>query len=544
MPGVAVKVWVMNAQTSPTVTGVPPAFLNRFGDSITGVLSGVDRLRLRGTLRHLFQPTVMEAYLNACRILIKDFGTFANGLTARIKATAYASAEQAGRPFRYLASSQISKEALARQIAREEGVTAGLIAIFSALENCLSYSVRGNRQTKHIHLVLERRKCLHLYHYFLHEELGLCHVRGQTWFPFTVDLCRNGRDRLARQMDKAGLAYRPRDNCFVWVQEAARAQALLDEQLRTDWPGVLGRLLDQAHPLHAEICRPIGQTYYWTASASESATDLLFRDAPSLAALYPRLVHHGLSTFASPDVMRFLGRNIPTTRGRVNPLFTGEVISDLKHRPEGIRVKHSINGNSVKMYDKEGSVLRIETTINQTEEFKVYRAKQGEPGGEKSWRPLQRSVGELWRRAEVSAAANRRYLEALASVTDKTPAGQASAGVCRAVIKDGRRHRALNPWSEKDAALLEAVSRGEYTINGLRNRDLRRQLWPKVGTDQQERRRAGAVTRQLRLLRAHGLLRKVSGTHRYVVTEGGRKIITALLAARQADVEQLTALAA
>ena len=534
----------MNPPTSSTVTSVPPAFLHRCGEAMTGVLSGFDRLRLRGTLRHLFQPTVMEAYLNACRVLIKDFDTFAKGLTARIKAAAGARAEQAGRPFRFLASSQISKEALARQIAREDGVTSGLIAIFSALENCLSYSVRGNRHTKHIHLVLEPRRCLHLYHYFLHEELGLCHVRVQTWFPFTVDLCLNGRDRLARQMDQAGIAYRQRDNCFVWVQDALRAQALLDEQLRTDWPCVLGRLLDQAHPLHAEICRPIAQTYYWTASASEYATDLLFRDAASLAALYPRLVHHGLRTFASPDVMRFLGRKTPTVSGRTQGHFTGEVISDLKHRPEGIRVKHSVNGNSVKMYDKEGSVLRIETTINQTEDFKVYRAKQGDPGGEKTWRPLQRSVGELWRRAEVSAAANRRYLEALASVTDQTPVGQASAGVCRAVVKDGRRHRALNPWSEKDAALLAAVSRGEYTINGLRNRDLRRQLWAKVGTDKEERRRAAAVTRQLRLLRAHGLLRKVSGTHRYVVSEGGRKIMTALLAARQADVEQLTALAA
>jgi hypothetical protein len=132
----------------------------------------------------------------------------------------------------------------------------------------------------------------------------------------------------------------------------------------------------------------------------------------------------------------------------------------------------------------------------------------------------------------------------LASVTDKTPTGEAATGVCPAVVRDGRRHRALNPWSEKDAALLAAVSRGEYTINGLRNREVRRQLWAKVGTDKEERRRAAAVTRLLRLLRAHGLLRKVSGTHRYVVTEGGRKIITALLAARQADVEQLTALAA
>jgi len=205
---------------------------------------------------------------------------------------------------------------------------------------------------------------------------------------------------------------------------------------------------------------------------------------------------------------------------------------------------HFAQSKLVTPSDREGSVLRIKTTINRTEQFKVHRTKQGDPNGKQSWRDLQRSVGELWRRAQVSAAANRRYLEALASVTDPTPVGQAASPVCRAVVRDGRRHRALNPWSDQDEALLAAVSRGEYAINGLRNRDVRRQLWPKTRTDQEERRRAAAVTRQLRLLRAHGLVRKVSGTHRYVVNESGRKISTALLAARQADVEQLTALAA
>jgi hypothetical protein len=486
----------------------------------------------------------MEAYLNACRVLIKDFGDFVQGVSERVKAAAHASAKNQGRPIHYLTNNEISKEALARKIAREDGVSSGLIALFSAVENCLSYSVRGDRQSKEIHLVLERRKCLHLYHYFLHDEWGLCHMRVQTWFPFTVDVCLNGREWLARQMDAAGMAYRQRRNCFVWVEDPARAQELLDEQLRVNWAGRLGGLLDLAHPLHREICRPIGQSYYWTASATEYATDLLFRDARSLGELYPRLVHHGLRSFGSPDVMRFLGRKVPTLQGRVRGNFEGEVISDLKHRPEGMRVKHSLNGNSIKMYDKEGSVLRVETTINRTQEFKVYRAKQGDPEGKKSWRELQRGVGELWRRAEVSDAANRRYLEALAGVTEKTPAGEAAAKVCQPMVRDGRRYRAINPWGKQDAALLEAVSRGEYAINGLRNRDLRKHLHRGASSRDEERRRAARVGRQLRLLREHGLLRKVSGTHRYVVTPAGRKIIAALMAARQADVEQLSALAA
>lgn len=145
----------------------------------------------------------MEAYLNACRILIKDFKSLAEDLTGRIKAAAYASAESAGRPFRFLPSSQISKEALAREIIARDQLKSGLMAIFSALENCLSYSVRGDRQRKEIHMVLEPRKCLHLYHYFLDPDLGLCHVRVQTWFPFTLDICLNRRERLARQMDAA-----------------------------------------------------------------------------------------------------------------------------------------------------------------------------------------------------------------------------------------------------------------------------------------------------------------------------------------------------
>ena len=215
-------------------------------------------------------------------------------------------------------------------------MTSGLIAIFSALENCLSYSVRGDRQTKHIHLVLEPRKCLHLYHYFQHAELGLCHARCKPGF-FTVDLVRTVATGSPARWTRPAWPTASATTALSGAGRRARA-SLAGRTTAHRLAAPVGRLLDQAHPLHREICRPIAQTYYWTASASEYATDLLFRDAPTLAALYPRLVHHGLRTFASPDVMRFLGHPVPTTLGRVHPNFKGEVISDLKHRPEGIRV--------------------------------------------------------------------------------------------------------------------------------------------------------------------------------------------------------------
>ncbi len=528
----------MKNQTPTPTHGVPDTFLSKFGQHITGVLSGFDRLRFRATLRLLFVPAAMEAYLNACHVLIKNFKTFAEATTARIKAAAYASAQAADRPALSLPRPEISKEDQARQIARADHITDGLIALFSATEPCLSYSVRGDPKTKHIHLVLETRQCTHFYPYFMHPDFGQVSVRVQTGFPFTVDVCLKGREGLARQMDRAGLTYAQRDNCFVRVSDPARAQALLDEQLRTDWVRALQPLLDQAHPLHAELGRPLGQHYYyWTASQTEYAPDLLFTDAARLAALYPQFVHHGLKTFGSRDVLRFLGHGAPSR-------FRGELSSNLKHRPEGLCLRHRANGNSIKVYDKQGSVLRVETTLVSPEHFKVYRPAAGDPEQKLAWQRLRKSVADLSRRAEVSRGANGRYLDALASVSDKTPLSREAATVCRPVRVQGQRPRALNPWSPADGALLEIVSRGEYALAGFRNRGGRGHLHPGPSRTEEQRRQAGRVTRQLALLRAHGLVKKVSGTHRWLVTEKGRRLITALLAARQADVDQLTQLAA
>ena len=524
-------------------TNVSPNFINQFGHLIQGALCGFDRLRLRGTLRHLFQPTVMEAYLNACRILIKDFGVFAESITQKVKAAAYAAAEKAKRPLIYLPSSQTDKGALIEKIAQRDGIKAGLIAILSCVEPCLSYVVQGNRQTKEIHLKLTQRKCLHFYHYYEHPQFGLMHVRVQSWFPFTMDISLNGRHWLARQMDEGGIAYRQRDNSFIWISDLPRAQSLMDEQQKTDWLKVLQQLLNQTHPLHGEICRPIGQQYYWTASSTEYATDVLFKRASDLAKLYPSLVHHGISSFSCRDVMRFLGRRVPEKTGQVRANFQGEIISDVKHRPEGIRLKHSLNGNSIKLYDKQSSILRVETTIDHTQEFKVYRTSEKDPQGKKSWRELRRGVADLPRRAEVSQAANNRYLTALASVIGTTPLHHLVARVCRPLTKDGQRYRGLRPWSQEDGLLLEMISQGDSMINGFRNRDLRGQLYSQA-TSTDQRKHAAAITRKLRLLRAHGLIRKVSGTHRYVVTDQGRTILTALMTARQANVDQLTKMAA
>jgi len=527
---------------STTLSDAPSPFVTQHAQDVIGVLSGFDRLRLMATLRPLYQPSFMMSYLSRAGVLLKDFATFASGWTDRVRAAAHQLAEQSGRPLTYLHASSARKELLARDRARRDGLITGLIGLWSVVEPCLTYFVRRDPEQKKLVLRLEPGKCLHYYFYFLHEQLGLLHLRLQTWFPFAIHLCLNGRHWLARQLDQHGLGYVQRENCFTWIQDVPRAQALARAQLQSGWPALLHPLVEQCHPHAAELCRPLALSYYWSVSESEYATDVMFKNPAALARLYPALIQQGIQHFGSTDVLRFLGHKVQAN-GRVHGNHVGEILSTLKHRPEGLRLKHQAGGNSIKLYDKQGSVLRVETTMNRPHQFRVYRASERDPEGKKRWQVLRKSVGDLHRRAEICEAANGRYLEALASVRAGTSAGALAQRVCQPIQKDGRRHRGLNPWSEEDAALLAVISRGEWTVSGFRNRDVRVALYAGKADAAQERRRSGRVTRSLARLRAHGLIRKISGTHRYQVSAGGRPILTALLAARQADVEKLIALA-
>lgn len=508
------------------------------------MLQGFDRLRFRGTLRQLYCPRVMEAYLSSCRILIKDFGKLVQQTTDAVKQKARALAEAAGRPHIYVSSSQTSKEDLVRDIALEDDIKEGLIAVLSAVEPCQAFRVKGNRETKFIELELTTRKCVHLYFYYEHQRFGFMHVRLQTWFPFQVSMWINGRHWLGKQLDKAGIGYQKKGNTFLRISDLAGAQRLMNEQLEIDWAKELEAILDTVHPLKRRICRPLRLKYYWSASDTEYATDIMFKDPESLARLYPSWVHHAIRSFSSPDVMRFLGHYVPTTTGKVWGQFDGEVISDTKCRPEGVRVKHSVHGNSIKFYDKQGSVLRVETTITHPEHFKAYRKPEGRPKDKKRWLPLRRGIADFKRRAEISKKANHRYITALASTGGTTPLFRWVEKACQPVRQKGRRYRALNPWTKTDAVLLELVNRGEFALSGFRNRDLCRAYFPPTRNATEQKRRVGWMGRRVRLLRAHGLVKKVAGTHRYILSDKGRTTITALLAARRADVDQLTKMAA
>ena len=345
------------------------------------------------------------------------------------------------------------------------------------------------------------------------------------------------------------------------IEDFAAAQTLANRQPRIGWPGQLERLLRRVHPdagSFAGTPQPVEPLrYYWTSDQTEWATDLAFRDAAALAELYPQLARHGMETFQSPDVLRFLGHKLPA-HGGVHGRYAGEVVSDLKQRPEGLCLRHRVEHNRIKMYDKFGTVLRVETTLNDPKGFKVYRTKQDAPDGPKEWLPLRKSVADLARRAQLSQSANERYLEALGRLDTDAPLSTLTDKLCRPVTVGKRRHRALRPFDPEDVRLLQAVSRGEYELAGFRNRDVRVALYgeiksaaPSPAPDSsraepsahlaERRRQASRVSRKLAMLRAHGLIKKIPRTHRYLLTVEGRTAIAAILAARNASPRQLKA---
>lgn len=282
-------------------------FIKRYGDRVTGVLSGFDRVLFRGTLRSLSRAEGLLSWLNWKRVLLKDFRALAEAASARLREHARQLAEKAGRPYRYLRSPKESKEKIAQAMVREEGIGEGLVCVLTAVEPCLSYSVRGRRGSR-LELRRERRQCLFLYFYWVDREFGLMHVRLQSWFPFDVQVCLNGREWLARKMDRAGLGYRREENCFTGLEDVAGAQALADEMLQTRWERVLETLARRVNPLWKDLLRE--KSYYWTVRQDEYATDVMFQDHQTLAEIYPGLVRQAMQNFRSEDVLRFLGRKL------------------------------------------------------------------------------------------------------------------------------------------------------------------------------------------------------------------------------------------
>ena len=508
-------------------------FLTKHADLIHASLSCFDRMIFKGYLP-LGRAVSMEGWLSQRGVLLKQFGAFVQQQAGRLKDHARALAEQAGRPLFYLKGRE-RKEAIVDRIMKREPVAEGLICVLSAVEAAGSFRLAWGEGRPR----LERaaRKCLCYYFYYQDAELGRVGIRLQTWFPLTIQIYLNGHDWLERAMVRGRLDFEKEDNCFVRLGDAKRAQALEGRFVRLNWPRILNKLAGRVNPLLKDLLQ--GMEYYWVVDQAEYSTDVLFQDAASLQPLYGELLRQATLSFGAEEVMGFLGRKLA-------PQFQGQIQTHSTRRAPGARIKHRMKDNWIKMYNKSGVVLRIETVVNRPYEFRVRRPGKRQGKEIMGWFPLTKGVGHLWRYRQVMAAANARYLEALAQIQNPAAAHRMLERVCESVAYRGRRRRGINPLRQDDRALLKAVLRGEHCIHGLRNRDLAERLGlPKPPDRDTARRQSARVTRQLHLLHAHGLIAKIPRSRRWRVTGRGAAVIGAAIHYRECALpEEIMKLAA
>jgi hypothetical protein len=323
------------------------SFLQRFALLVAGVLQGFDRLVFKGKLCQLYAPSGMDTLLAVNKVQRVDFKKYSIGITQQImEGPLDQEAKRLGR-FRYLNCGKLDKENLAREIATEHGITQGLVCVLKCLEPCWTFDKAKDDQG-YVIIKGESGKCSYLYHYFIHPQFGWMYLRLQTWFPFEIQIGLNGREWLARQMDRAGLKYERSRNKILWVEDWTRAQQLFDEQVQTDWPSELDALQKQYHPLHPHHLGKFRVGYNWTCFQSEWATDVVFHSQEALESLFDRWLRQAFLSYDTVDVLRFFGRTEKSQRSSMRDCL--DTATNVHDCFDGRRIKHWLYHNSLKLY--------------------------------------------------------------------------------------------------------------------------------------------------------------------------------------------------
>ncbi len=492
------------------------ALLARHEEHISGAISCFDRVVIMGSLPDICYPEGMAAHLSAHGVRLFDFAKWAEPLRDQIRVNAAAVATQEGLEIDFIHRKNFRKEERIKEIVTERGDHPGLVHIFSAMEPCMSFRPWHDKQTHRTTLKARRAQCLHYYFYFIDEDLGLCYLRVPTWAPFRLQFYFNAHNWLARRLERRGIDFTLLDNAFIEISNYDKAQRIAD---RFD----VKRLHRKLDRYSRELCSVVARFrsgVHWSIMQVEYATDLVFTSREALAALYEPLVRTAVHAVKAENVATFLGR-------KLHGHFKGELGNDFNTRIQGTRIRHHMGPVSIKMYDKHGLVLRIETTANNVSFFKHHRRVEHRDGtSSKKIAPVRKTIYSLGVMRELLGASNDRYLAFLSQLDEPDSGLRQLNKISRPVRHNEQSHRGFNLFHGDDLDLFVAIARGEHCISGFRNRDLQHPL----------DRNGGQVSRLLKRLRVHGLIKKIGRTYKYYLTRLGRSVVACALRLREETV--------
>jgi len=487
----------------------------KYAADVHGVLNCYDRIIITGSLQPLCYPQGMTKYLYDQSIRIFAYTDFAAPLRDQIRTNAQAIAQENNVEIEFIGKSKgFRKEDRIQEVLQTRGDHPGLVHIFTAMERCPAYIPWHDKRTGKTYVKSTSGKCLHYYFYFIDEDLGLCYLRVPTWCPFRLQFYCNGHNWLARQLKQRGIAFEQHDNAFLTIadlQTANQLAAQFDIQK-------LHTKLDSFAQRYCPVVATLGLEYSWSLMQVEYATDLLYKRQQTLQAFFPCLVEALIQAVKPADVATFLGRKLHSN-------YQGEAGNRFNLRWLGRRIKHTMGPVALKLYDKYNRILRIETTVTDVSFFKQYRQVQHRDGTTTTtWAAMKKTIYSLPALQEVLLAANQRYLQFISEVETPEVGVQKLQQLAETQEENGHRYKGFNLLTEEDASFFRLLLRGEFFISGFTNKSLRPHLPGK---------NAGWVTRLLKRLRVHGLIKKVGRRYKYYLTEFGRQVVTMALKLRE-----------
>ena len=486
----------------------------KYQDHISSVLTCYDRMVIQGVIPGWSFSEGITSYFYANNIKIFDFQSFSKPLTQKIRDNAQAIAKENNVEIEYIRKIKaFRKDDRIQEIIKESGKTEGLIHIFSAMECCNSYKPWHDKNTGKTFLKPDSGKCIHYYFYFIDKELGLCYLRVPTWCPFRLQFYMNGHNYLSNKMKKKGIEYETIDNAFSYISDQEMAQKL-SERIN---PEDIHKALDAFAKRYCPVAHELGLTYSWTVMQIECSTDIIFKSPEYLQPVYDEIIKTAIFTVKPDNIATFLGKKITYNCKK-------EVGTNYNQRFLGTRIKHHMGDVSIKMYDKHGIVLRIESTCNNIGEFRVNRKVLHRDGSSSEQKAsMKKSIYSLYQLFTIMKSANYRYLEFISSFDDHQDGDKHLKEVTQPVIENDRSYRGINFFNEIDLKVLETIGRGEFMTFGMQNKDIRKYV---KGI------KTSAMSRIFKRLRLHGLIERKGSSYKYFVTAFGKEVISAGLSIR------------
>jgi hypothetical protein len=499
----------MNAQPEKPDL-VPACLTERHQKDIVGILSCFDRILINGFLPDVGYDKAMEALMRHLNIRLFDYPKHADQWRKQIRTHVEKLAAENKTAIEFIRNAP-RKEDHIQAILEKRGSHPGVVHILSAMEGCTCYHPWHDKKSSRTLLKTRKGQCLHYYIYFIDEDLGLCHLRLPTWAPFRIQFYFNGHNWLASKLRKEKIDYVLQDNAFARLSDWKRAQQLSDSLT----PELLHRKLDRWTKLCFPLLEQFPSGYHWSLMQLEYAMDLIFSSQERLSPLYEELSRSAVLAVKADDVATFLGK-------KLSPLFEGEAGSKFQTRIEGTRIRHYLGPASLKLYDKHGFILRLETTVNDVSFFKHHRKVEQRDGTTvMKQASVKKTIHSLGVMRELMDASNNRYLRFLSDLEEHTQARIDLDKISRSVKDDrNRSYRGFDLFRSDDLTLIQNLLRGEHNISGITHRQLQRHL-----TDWPTHRLSHAIKR----LRNHGIIRKVGRTYKYYITKLGQRLLVAAL---------------